>query len=131
MGWVKRTKGSLVAWRLLKGLVDALWIGALGVFTYFLYQALTTSTLWPFLGWSFVVSLIGWQVSRAMQRKLVQVNYMLKLAERGYSKQDAEAAWYIATGGGTNLLRNLEQAEPIGDAGDESTDVAQPGEFDR
>ncbi len=40
-----------------------------------------------------------------------RVDFVDQLMERGYAQAEAAEAWRTASNGGTNLLRNLHQAE--------------------
>ena len=88
-----------------------IWIGASIVLVYFLYGALANDSPWPYLGWSLAIGFIAKQIAAALKDKKQRIDYVDQLTESGYEREDAEAAWRIATGGGANLLRNLEQAE--------------------
>ncbi len=109
-----KTRPKLIALELLGGIFDLIWIGALLVLVYFLYGAFTKGTPWPYLGWSLAVGFIAKQIAAALKDRKLRVDYVGQLTDRGYERDDAEAAWRIATGGGANLLRNLQQAE-LGD----------------
>ncbi len=105
------TRTKLVILELLARMFDLIWIGASVVLVYFLYGALTKGAPWPYLGWLLAVICIAKQIASALKGKKQRVDYVGQLTDRGYERDDAEAAWRIATGGGANLLRNLEQAE--------------------
>jgi hypothetical protein len=105
------TRTKLVILQLLAGMFDLIWIGASVVLVYFLYGALANDEPWAYLSWPFAVALIARQIAVALKNNKQRVDYVRQLMERGYGREDAEAAWRIATGGGANLLRNLEQAE--------------------
>jgi hypothetical protein len=109
---VVKTRPKLIALELLGAMFNLIWIGALLVLVYFLYGAFTKGTPWPYLGWSLAVVVIAKQIAAVLKNKEQRVDYVGQLTDRGYERDDAEAAWRIATGGGANLLRNLEQAEP-------------------
>jgi len=92
-------------------LFDLIWIGASIAFVYFLYQALTLDVPWSYLGWLLGAGFISRQIADVLKDKRKRVDYVGQLIERGYEREDAESAWRIATGGGANLLRNLQQDE--------------------
>ena len=96
---------------LLSRLFDLIWIGASIAFVYFLYLALTQDTLWPYLGWSLAAGFISKQIADALKDRKKRADYVDQLIERGYGREDAIAAWRVASGGGLNLLRNLQQSE--------------------
>jgi hypothetical protein len=106
-----KTRTKLIALELLGGIFDLLWIGASGAFVYFLYWALIRGELWPYLGWSVAIGVIAQQIAAALKDKKQLVDYLAQLTERGYEREEAKAAWRIASNGGMNLLRNLQQAE--------------------
>ena len=106
-----KTKTELVALELLRRMFDLIWIGAAIVLVYFLYAALAKEAPWPYLSWSIVVGVIAKKIAGALKNKKQRVDYVDQLTERGYERVDAEAAWRIASSGGSNLLRNLQQAE--------------------
>ena len=105
------TKPKLIVLKLLGGMFDLIWIIAFIVFVYFLYGALAKDTPWPYLGWLLAVVCIAKQIASALKDKKQRVDYVDQLTERGYKQADAEAAWRTASGGGSNLLRNLQRAE--------------------
>ncbi len=96
---------------LLSRLFDLIWIGASIAFVYFLYRALAQDTPWPYLGWSLAAAFISKQIADALKDKKKQADYVDQLIERGYGREDANAAWRVASGGGSNLLRNLQQSD--------------------
>ena len=106
-----KTKTKLIILELLGRTFDLIWIGASVVFVFFLYRALANDGPWAYLSWPFAVGFIAKQIAAAMKVKRQWVDYVDQLTDRGYEREDAEAAWRIATGGGANLLRNLQQAE--------------------
>jgi hypothetical protein len=81
-------------------LLDLIWIGASIAFVYFLYQALTQDTSWPYLGWLLGAGIISKQIAAALKVEKKRVNYVNQLIERGYEREDAESAWRIAISGG-------------------------------
>jgi hypothetical protein len=104
-----RTKLGILA--LLAGMFDLIWIGAAIALVYFLYGALANDSPWAYLSWPFAIGFSAWHIAAALKDTRQRIDYVDQLADRGYSQGDAEAAWRIATGGGTNLLRILQQAE--------------------
>lgn len=106
-----KTRTKLIALEWLGGLFDLIWIGAFVVLVYFLYGALAKDTPWPYLGWLLAVVCIAKQIASVLKNKKQRVDYVDQLTDRGYERKDAEAAWRTASGGGSNLLRNLQQAE--------------------
>ena len=106
-----KTKTKLIALELLRRMFDLIWIGASIVLIYFLYGTLAKNAPWPYLSWSIVVAFIARQIAGAFKDKKQRIDYVDQLTDRGYEREDAEAAWRIAFSGGSNLLRNLQQAE--------------------
>ena len=90
---------------------DLIWIGASIALVYFLYGALANDAPWLYLSWSIVVGLIARQIATALKDYKQRIDYVDQLIERGYERKDAEAAWRTASGGGLNLLRNLQQVD--------------------
>jgi phosphoglucomutase len=105
------TRTKLVILELLARMFDLIWVGASITFVYFLYGALANDGPWAYLSWPFAVGFIAKQIAAALKDTRHWVDYVDQLTDRGYEREDAEAAWRIATGGGANLLRNLQQAE--------------------
>ena len=58
-----------------------------------------------------VVVLFAKKIAGALKDEKQRVDYVDQLTNRGYEREDAKAAWRIAFRGGSNLLRNLQQAE--------------------
>ena len=106
-----KTRTKLIALEMLGGLFDLIWIGASLALVYFLYGALANDAPWFYLSWPFAAAFMARQIAVAFRDNKRRVDYVDQLTERGYEQADAEAAWRTATGGGTNLLRNLQQAE--------------------
>jgi len=109
-----RTK--LITLKLLGGIFGCAWIAAFIAAVYFLYGALANGASWGYLSWSIAAGVIAKQIAAALRVNKQRVEYVGHLTERGYEKADAEAAWRTATGGGRNLVRNLQLTEK----GDES-----------
>lgn len=106
-----KTRKKLIALELLGVMFDLISVGVFLSFIFFLYGALANSTPWPYLGWLLVVSLIARQSGVAMKDAKQRIEYVDQLLARGYERQQAAAAWRISSRGGSNLLRNLQQAE--------------------
>ena len=106
-----KTRTKLITLELLGGMFDLIWIGASIVLVYFLYGALANDAPWPYLGWSFAVGVMAKQIAAALKDNKQRVGYVDQLMKRGYRHADAEAAERTAADGGTNLLRDLQQAE--------------------
>ena len=96
---------------LLAGMFNLIWIGASIALVYFLYGALANDAPWAYLSWPFAAAFVARRIAVALKDKRHCVDYVDQLTARGYEQAEAEAAWRTATGGGTNLLRNLQQAE--------------------
>ncbi len=88
-----------------------MWVGAAIASIYFLYLTLASTGPWSNLLWSIGAGLVARFLTVVLNRNKQRVDYVGQLMERGYAEVDAEAAWRTAAGGGTNLLRNLQQAE--------------------
>ncbi len=112
-----KAKSKLITLKLLGGIFGCVWIAAFIAAVYFLYGALANGASWGYLSWSIAAGVISKQIAAALRVNKQRVKYVDHLTERGYEKADAEAAWRTATGGGRNLVRNLQLAEN----GDEST----------
>jgi len=110
---VIKARTKLITFELLGGICNLIWIGASVVFLYFLYGALAKDTPWPYLGWSLVAVFIAKQIAASLKDNKRRIDYVDQLTERGYEQADGEAAWRTAADGGTNLLRNLQQAELV------------------
>jgi len=104
-----RTKLRILA--LLAGMFDLIWIGAAIALVYFLYGALANDSPWAYLSWPFAVGFVARLAAVALKDNKRRVDYVNQLTDSGYAQADAEAAWQTAAGGGTNLLRNLQQTE--------------------
>lgn len=109
-----RTRTKIFTLDLLGGVFGFVWIAAFVAAVYFLHEALANGAPWSGLSWSLVTGVISKQIAAAFRVNKQRVEYVGHLTERGYAKAAAEAAWRTASGGGRNLLRNLQQAE-IGD----------------
>ena len=105
---------KLVFLGLLARIFDLIWIGASISFVYFLYGGLANDGPWAYLSWAFAVGFVARQAAVASKDNKRRIDYVDQLTARGYEQANAEAAWHTATGGGMNLLRNLQQAE-LGD----------------
>lgn len=106
-----KTKTMLSTLEFLGGMFDLIWIGASIALVYFLYGALANAAPWSYLSWSIVVGFIAKQIAAVLKDNKQRIDYVHQLIERGYEREDAEAAWRTASGGGLNLLRNLQQAD--------------------
>ena len=106
-----KTRIKLITLELLGGMFDLIWICASIVLVYFLYGVLANDAPWLYLSWSLAIGFIAKQIAAALKGNKQRIDYVDQLAERGYEPEDAEAAWRTASGGGLNLLRNLQQAD--------------------
>ena len=106
-----KTRTKLITLELLGGMFNLIWIGASVALVYFLYGALANDAPWPYLSWSLAVGIMAKQIAAALKDNKQRVDYVDQLMKRGYRHADAEAAERTAADGGTNLLRNLQQAE--------------------
>ena len=88
-----------------------MWIGAAIASVYFLYVALASAAPWSNLLWSIGAGLIAHFLAAVLNRNKQKVDYVDQLMEGGYMPADAEFAWYTATNGGANLLRDLQRLE--------------------
>jgi hypothetical protein len=111
LGPAMTTRAKLVILKLLVGMFNLIWIGAAIALVYFLYGALANDSPWSYLSWPFAVGFFARLAAVAVKDNRQRVDYVNQLMERGYAQRDADSAWRIATTGGTNLLRNLQQAE--------------------
>jgi hypothetical protein len=107
-------KTKLIILQFLAGVFGLVWIAAAIAAVYFLYGALANDAPWSGLIWSVAVGFVSKQIAAALNGNKQRLEYVDLLTQRGYVQADAEAAWRTASGGGVNLLRNLQQAE-IGD----------------
>ena len=98
---------------------DLIWIGACIAVVYFLYAALAKDASWSYLSWSMVVVFFANHIAGALRDEKQRVDYVDQLTNRGYEREDAKAAWRIAFRGGSNLLRNLQQADTIAESDSE------------
>ncbi len=105
------TRTKLVILELLAHVFDLIWIGASLALVYFLYGALANDAPWAYLSWPFAAAFVAKQIAAAFKDNKQRVDYLDQLIRRGYEQEDAVAAWRTASGGGLNLLRNLQQAE--------------------
>jgi hypothetical protein len=106
-----KTKTKLVILELSGGLFGWIWIGASIVAIYFLYGVMANDAPWSNLLWSIVVGFVAKQIAAALNGNQRRLDYVDQLTERGYMPADAEFAWYTATNGGANLLRDLQRLE--------------------
>jgi len=111
LGHAVTTRTNLGILALLAGMFDLIWIGAAIALVYFLYGALANDGPWAYLSWPFAVGIFARLAAVALKNNKQRIDYVNQLTERGYAQRDADAAWRTATAGGTNLLRNLQQAE--------------------
>ena len=114
--YILKTKTKLIALELLHRMFDLIWIGASIAVVYFLYAALAKDVPWPYLSWSVVVVFFSKQIAGALRDEKQRIDYVDQLTNRGYEREDAKAAWRIAFSGGSNLLRNLQQADKIAES---------------
>lgn len=109
-----KTRYKLVILDLVGGACSCVWILAAIASIYFLYGVLATGQAWSSLLWPIASGLVAKQFSSVLRKRRRRLSYVDRLSERGVAKADAEAAWRTASEGGTNMLRNLQQAE-LGD----------------
>ncbi len=88
-----------------------IWIGASIGAIYFLYGVMANDAPWSNLLWSIAVGFVAKQVAATLDGHRRRLDYIDQLTERGYVQADAEFAWYTATNGGANLLRDLQRLE--------------------
>ncbi len=63
-------------------------------------------------GWMWIgAGLIAHFLAAVLNKNKQRVDYVDQLMERGYMPADAAFAWYTATNGGANLLRDLQRLE--------------------
>ncbi len=104
-------KIKLLILELLAAIFGLICAGAAIASVYFLYGAFTKVAPWFYVLWSFGAGLIAMLIVAALNGCKHRIDYVDQLMERGYSKGKAAEAWRTADSGGTNLLRNLQQAE--------------------
>ena len=109
---MKKTK--IFVLEMCSGLFECIWIGAAIISIYWLYGAMADNAPWVNLLWSVGAGFIAKPIAVALDSARRRLDYISQLVERGYDQVAAEVAWRSADDGGTNLLRNLRQAE-IGD----------------
>lgn len=96
---------------LLTGIFGLFCAGAAIASVYFLYGVFAKVAPWSYVLWSFGAGVIAMLIVAALNGSRQRVDYVEQLIERGCSKGQAAEAWRTADSGGTNLLRNLQQAE--------------------
>ncbi len=106
-----KTKTKLVILELSGGLFGWIWIGASIGAIYFLYGVLANDAPWSNLLWSIAIGFIAKLIAAAFDGNQRRLDYVDQLTERGYLPADAEFAWYTASNGGANLLRDLQRLE--------------------
>ena len=109
---MKKTK--IIVLEICSGLFECIWIGAAIISIYWLYGAVAVGAPWINLLWSLGAGFIAKPIAVALDSARRRLDYISQLVERGYDQVAAEVAWRSADDGGTNLLRNLWQAD-IGD----------------
>ena len=106
-----KTKTKLVILELSSGLFGWIWIGACIGAIFFLYGVMANDAPWSNVLWSIAVGFVAKQVAAALDGNQRRLDYVDQLTERGYMPVDAAFAWYTATNGGSNLLRDLQRVE--------------------
>jgi len=106
-----RTRTKLVILDYVGGLLSWIWISAAIASVYFLYGILASGQSWSDLFWPVFVGIIARQFSLVTGRRRRRLYFVDQLLKRGLGHTDAEAAWWTASEGGSNLLRNLQQVE--------------------
>jgi len=101
---------------LLGGLFKWLWIGAVIGSVYFLYGVLASDAPLHYLLWSIGAAFMARNLAVTFKSSKERVDYVTQLIERGCTRAEAMSAWEIAINGGASLLRNLQQADTIGEA---------------
>ncbi len=107
-------KAKIFVLEMCSGLFESIWIGAAIISIYWLYGAMADDAPWVNLLWSVGAGFIAKPVAVALDSARRRLDYIRQLMERGYEPGAAEVAWRSADDGGTNLLRNLRQAD-VGD----------------
>ncbi len=95
----------------LIGIFGLTCAGAAIASVYFLYGVFAKVAPWFYVLWSFGAGLIAMLIVAALNGCKHRVDFVDQLMERGYAQAEAAEAWRTASNGGTNLLRNLHQAE--------------------
>ena len=95
----------------LIGIFGLTCAGAAIASVYFLYGVFAKVAPWFYVLWSFGAGLIAMPIVAALNGCKHRVDFVDQLMERGYAQAEAAEAWRTASNGGTNLLRNLHQAE--------------------
>jgi hypothetical protein len=109
---MKKTK--IFVLEMCSGLFECVWIGAAIISIYWLYGAMADDAPWVNLLWSVGAGFIAKPIAVALDSARRRLDYISQLVERGYDQVASEVAWRSADDGGTNLLRNLRQAD-VGD----------------
>ncbi len=95
----------------LIGIFGLTCAGAAIASVYFLYGVFAKVAPWSNVLWSFGAGVIAMLIVAALNGCKHRVDFVDQLMERGYAQAEAAEAWRTASNGGTNLLRNLHQAE--------------------
>ena len=101
---------------LLGGLFELILIGAAIGSVYFLYGILASDVPLHYLLWSIGTAFMVRNLAATFKSSKERVDYVTQLIERGCTRAEATSAWEIAINGGASLLRNLQQADTIGEA---------------
>ena len=96
---------------MLIGIFGLICAGAAIASVYFLYGLFAKVAPWSYVLWSFGIGFIAMRIAAAVNGCKHRVDFVDQLMERGYAQAEAAEAWRTASNGGTNLLRNLHQAE--------------------
>ena len=109
--WSMRIGTKLVILDFVCGLLTWAWISATIATVYFLYGILASEQSWFGLIWPVGIGVVARQLSCIVDKQRRRVNFVDQLMRRGLGHTDAEAAWWTASQGGSNLLSNLQQVE--------------------
>jgi hypothetical protein len=110
-----RTRTNLVILNFVGGLLSWAWIVAAITSVYFLYGILASGQSWPDFLWAVVASVVAKQFSNIVLKRRRRLHFVDQLMKRGLTHANAEAAWRTASAGGSNMLRNFQQADLVGE----------------
>jgi hypothetical protein len=110
-----RTRTILVILDFVGGLLSWAWVAAAIASIYFLYGILASGHSLPDFLWAVIASVVAKQCSNIVLKRRRRLHFVNQLMKRGLTYANAEAAWRTALAGGSNMLRNFQQAELVGE----------------